>query len=190
MVLGRDFEAKCCVQFACSCSASLLFKSSMMLLILLSMLTEDVHTDLWYQCFRITNMVSQSASPIISKGRQFHIVSTSFKFIGDATLLLTPEEYLIHVGYTRGAALWCIGFEKVQEGVTILGDLVLKDKIFVYDIARQRIGWAPCNLTSSKDEFINASQLSGSSSHSGHHADNIILFRTTTTTCGKPGSRD
>ncbi|KAI4378697.1 hypothetical protein MLD38_016141 [Melastoma candidum] len=176
MVLGRDFEAKCCVQFACSCSASLLFKSSMMLLILLSML--------------ITNMVSQSASPIISKGRQFHIVSTSFKFIGDATLLLTPEEYLIHVGYTRGAALWCIGFEKVQEGVTILGDLVLKDKIFVYDIARQRIGWAPCNLTSSKDEFINASQLSGSSSHSGHHADNIILFRTTTTTCGKPGSRD
>ncbi|KAI4364235.1 hypothetical protein MLD38_020356 [Melastoma candidum] len=129
----------------------------------------------------ITNMVSQSASPIISKGRQCYLVSSSlsqifptvsFNFIGDATLSLKPEEYLIHVGYTEGAALWCIGFEKVQEGVTILGDLVLKDKIFVYDIARQRIGWAPydCSMavnvsvTSSKDEFINDGQLSGSSS--------------------------
>lgn len=87
-------------------------------------------------------------------------------------MLLKPEEYLIHVGFTEGAALWCIGFEKAQEGVSILGDLVLKDKIFVYDLARQRIGWAPydCSMsvnvsvTSGKDEFINAGQLSTSSS--------------------------
>lgn len=67
--------------------------------------------------------------------------------------------------------MWCIGFQKAPEEQTILGgqtlsfkswwlphllvpnsvyiyvlfcfaDLVLKDKVFVYDIARQRIGWA------------------------------------------------
>ncbi|KAI4371339.1 hypothetical protein MLD38_019586 [Melastoma candidum] len=129
----------------------------------------------------ITSMVSQSASPIISRGKQCFLVSkslpeifptVSFNFDGGAILSLKPEEYLIHVGYTQGSALWCIGFEKVQEGVTILGDLVLKDKIFVYDIARQRIGWAPydCSMavnvsvTSSKDEFINAGRLRVSSS--------------------------
>lgn len=67
--------------------------------------------------------------------------------------------------------MWCIGFQKAPEEQTILGgqtlsfkngclpnsscfnsvyisvlfcfaDLVLKDKVFVYDLARQRIGWA------------------------------------------------
>ncbi|XP_048127471.1 aspartic proteinase 36 isoform X2 [Rhodamnia argentea] len=126
----------------------------------------------------LTATVSQTVTPIISKGRQCFLVSSSlsetfplvsFNFLGGATMLLKPEEYLIH----EGAALWCIGFEKAQEGVSILGDLVLKDKIFVYDLARQRIGWAPydCSMsvnvsvTSGKDEFINAGQLSmGSSS--------------------------
>ncbi|OIW20397.1 hypothetical protein TanjilG_10573 [Lupinus angustifolius] len=68
--------------------------------------------------------------------------------------------------------MWCIGFQKVQEGVTILGDLVLKDKILVYDLARQRIGWADydCSLsvnvsvTTSKDEYINAGQVRSFSS--------------------------
>lgn len=82
--------------------------------------------------------------------------------------------------------------------VSSLADLVLKDKIFVYDLAHQRIGWAnyDCkfnyesvffkfpsaplsyfenfsfsgslsvnvSVTSSKDEYINAGQLSESSS--------------------------
>ncbi|KAL3754053.1 hypothetical protein ACJRO7_001316 [Eucalyptus globulus] len=129
----------------------------------------------------VTAFVSQTVTPIISKGRQCFLVSSSLSatfplvslnFLGGATMLLKPEEYLIHVGFTEGAALWCIGFEKAQEGVSILGDLVLKDKIFVYDLARQRIGWAPydCSMsvnvsvTSGKDEFINAGQLSTSSS--------------------------
>ncbi|XP_030453784.1 aspartic proteinase 36 isoform X2 [Syzygium oleosum] len=124
----------------------------------------------------ITATVSQTVTPIISKGRQCFLVSSrlsetfppvSLNFLGGATMLLKPEEYLIN----EGAALWCIGFEKAQEGVSILGDLVLKDKIFVYDLARQRIGWAPydCSMsvnvsvTSGKDEFINAGQLSMSS---------------------------
>ncbi|KAG4383736.1 hypothetical protein GLYMA_13G148100v4 [Glycine max] len=89
----------------------------------------------------------------------------------------TTLAYLIQEAYdplvtADGAEMWCIGFQKFQEGASILGDLVLKDKIVVYDIAQQRIGWAnyDCSLsvnvsvTTSKDEYINAGQLHVSSS--------------------------
>lgn len=130
----------------------------------------------------ITAAVLQSVTPLLSKGNQCYLVSSSINdifppvslnFAGGASLVLRPEDYLMHMGFTDGAAMWCIGFQKVQSrGITILGDLVLKDKIFVYDLARQRIGWAnyDCSLsvnvsvTSSKDEFINAGQLSMSGS--------------------------
>ncbi|KAF3441762.1 hypothetical protein FNV43_RR15677 [Rhamnella rubrinervis] len=129
----------------------------------------------------ITDTVSHSVTPTISKGNQCYLVSTSISdifppvslnFAGGASMALKPEEYLVHLGFLEGAALWCIGFQKVQGGVTILGDLVLKDKIVVYDLAHQRIGWAnyDCSLsvnvslTSGKDEYINAGHLSASSS--------------------------
>ncbi|KAL6145681.1 hypothetical protein ACLB2K_056366 [Fragaria x ananassa] len=129
----------------------------------------------------ITSVVSQSVTPLISKGNQCYLVSNSLaevfppvslNFAAGASMVLRPEEYLLHNGFVDGAAMWCIGFQKVQGGVTILGDLVLKDKIVVYDLARQRLGWAnyDCSLsvnvsvTSSKDEFINAGQLSESNS--------------------------
>ncbi|KAG6744138.1 hypothetical protein POTOM_052848 [Populus tomentosa] len=132
-------------------------------------------------------IVSPSVTPIISERNQCYLVSTSvsqmfplasFNFAGGASMVLKPEDYLIPFGPSQGgSAMWCIGFQKVQ-GVTILGDLVLKDKIFVYDLVRQRIGWAnyDCSLsvnvsvTSSKD-FINAGQLSVSSS-----SRDIMLF--------------
>ncbi|XP_028123144.1 aspartic proteinase-like protein 2 isoform X1 [Camellia sinensis] len=88
-------------------------------------------------------------------------------------MVLRPVDYLVHDGLVDGAAMWCIGFQKTQDQlVTILGDLVLKDKIFVYDLAHQRLGWADfdCSLsvnvsiTASKDEFVNPGQLSVSGS--------------------------
>uniref|UniRef100_A0A7C9ADQ8 Peptidase A1 domain-containing protein n=1 Tax=Opuntia streptacantha TaxID=393608 RepID=A0A7C9ADQ8_OPUST len=131
----------------------------------------------------ITAAVSQSARPISYKGNQCYLVSASvseifppvsLNFAGGASMVLRPEEYLVHIDVILdGAPLWCMGFQKAQDqGVTILGDLVLKDKIFVYDLARQRLGWAnyDCSLsvnvsvTFGKDEFINAGQLSVSSS--------------------------
>lgn len=137
----------------------------------------------------ITTAVSQSASPVISKGNQCYMVPTSINeifppvslnFAGSASMVLRPQDYLIHYGVFDGAPLWCIGFQKVQDqGVSILGDLVLKDKIVVYDLARQRIGWAnyDCSLsvnvsiTSGKDEYVNAGQLVSSSSRN-------MLFKT------------
>ncbi|PHU03779.1 hypothetical protein BC332_29030 [Capsicum chinense] len=44
--------------------------------------------------------------------------------------------------------VWCMAFQKIPgQGLTILGDIVLKDKIVVYDLARQRIGWASYNCS-------------------------------------------
>ncbi|XP_022767217.1 aspartic proteinase-like protein 2 isoform X2 [Durio zibethinus] len=128
----------------------------------------------------ITAAVSPSVTPTISKGNPCYLVPTSvneifplvsLNFAAGASMMLKPEEYLIRSGFYNGATMWCIGFQKVQTGITILGDLVLKDKIFVYDLARQRIGWAnyDCSLsvnvsiTSSKD-FINEGQVSVSNS--------------------------
>ncbi|XP_011094460.1 aspartic proteinase-like protein 2 isoform X1 [Sesamum indicum] len=148
----------------------------------------------------ITAAVSPSVRPIISRGNQCYLVPTSvieifppvaLNFAGGASMILRPIDYLIRTGFLDGAAMWCMGFIKVQnQGTTILGDLVLKDKIFVYDLAHQRIGWADydCSLsvnvsiTSSKDEFMNAGQLSVSSSLSTGavfkimHKSNIVLM--------------
>ncbi|KAK4432502.1 Aspartic proteinase-like protein 2 [Sesamum alatum] len=131
----------------------------------------------------ITAAVSSSVRLITSKESQCYLVSASvsetfpavsFNFAGGASMVLRPIDYLVHMGYLDGAATWCIGFLKVQdEGTTILGDLVLKDKIFVYDLAHQRIGWADYDCSSSVNvsitsgkEFVNAGQLSVSRSSS------------------------
>ncbi|KAL3532015.1 hypothetical protein ACH5RR_005536 [Cinchona calisaya] len=131
----------------------------------------------------ITVAVSASAKPVLSRGSQCYLAFTSISeifppvslnFAGGASMILRPVDYLVHLGFVDGAAMWCIGFSRVEQGVSILGDLVLKDKIFVYDLAHQRIGWADydCSLsvnvsiTSGKDEFVNAGQLSVSSSSS------------------------
>ncbi|XP_058771197.1 aspartic proteinase 36-like isoform X2 [Vicia villosa] len=134
----------------------------------------------------VNTAVSRFATPFISKGSQCYLVltsidtyfpSVSLNFAGGASMDLKPSQYLLHNGFQDGAAMWCIGFQKVQEGVTILGDLVLKDKIVVYDLARQQIGWTnyDCSMsvnvsvTTTKDEYINARsrQTSDSSSKIG-----------------------
>ncbi|XP_044482772.1 aspartic proteinase 36-like [Mangifera indica] len=141
----------------------------------LAYLTEDAYDPL---VNAIASSVSQSVRSILSKGNQCFIVTTSitgifpqvsFNFAGGASLVLNPQDYLIQQNSVGGAAVWCMGFQKIQ-GQTILGDLVLKDKIFVYDLAGQRIGWASYDCSTSvnvstaintgRSEYINAGQLS------------------------------
>uniref|UniRef100_A0A0R0EYL8 Peptidase A1 domain-containing protein n=1 Tax=Glycine max TaxID=3847 RepID=A0A0R0EYL8_SOYBN len=78
----------------------------------------------------ITAAVSQFSKPIISKGNQCYLVSNSvgdifpqvsLNFMGGASMVLNPEHYLMHYGFLDGAAMWCIGFQKVEQGFTILG---------------------------------------------------------------------
>ncbi|XP_043702450.1 aspartic proteinase 36-like [Telopea speciosissima] len=130
----------------------------------------------------ISNTVSQSVRRLYSKGTPCYLISSSVEeifpvvtlnFEGGATMVLRPVEYLVQEGYVDGTELWCIGFQRVSDiSMTILGDLALRDKIFVYDLVNQRIGWTDydCSLsvnvseTSGKGEFVNAGQLSVSSS--------------------------
>ncbi|KAL5709684.1 hypothetical protein ACHQM5_020344 [Ranunculus cassubicifolius] len=132
----------------------------------------------------LTAAVTQPIQSIQSKGNMCFLSltdvnnifpSVSFNFVGGASIGVRPDEYLIHQGYVDGAALWCLGFQTISGGViNILGDLVLKDKIVVYDLARQRIGWADYDCSQSvnvsmaspaggRDEYINAGRYSASS---------------------------
>ncbi|KAM7468321.1 hypothetical protein LguiB_015883 [Lonicera macranthoides] len=143
----------------------------------------------------ITAAVSQSATPYTLKGYQCYIVSTSmtemfppvtFNFARGASMILKPVDYLVQMGFVDGSPLWCIGFQKALDGITIVGDLILKDKIFVYDLEHQRIGWAdydcssPVNvsITSSKDESVDAGELSVSGS-----SKNVFLEVVPSSTC-------
>ncbi|KAL5543702.1 hypothetical protein UlMin_007486 [Ulmus minor] len=68
-----------------------------------------------------------------------------FHFDGGGSMVLEPKEYLFQQKFTNGVDTiegWCIGFQMIEGlDITILGDLVLKDKLVVYDLDSQRIGW-------------------------------------------------
>ncbi|KAG9150100.1 hypothetical protein Leryth_009682 [Lithospermum erythrorhizon] len=130
----------------------------------------------------VTAAVSRSAKPKLMFENQCYLVgssiseifpSISLNFAGDALLRLRPSDYLVPRGASDDAAVWCLGLVRSQDSQNnILGDIVLKDKIVVYDLAHQRIGWADYNcslpvnvsITSNKDEFIKSGHLRMSSS--------------------------
>nr|CAD1841773.1 unnamed protein product [Ananas comosus var. bracteatus] len=130
----------------------------------------------------ITSSLSSSVHSFIVKGNQCFLTSNSvdssfptvsLNFMGGATLLLKPEDYLLQQGSVDNSIIWCIGWQKNQgQEITILGDLVLKDKIFVYDLANQRVGWVDydCSMSvnvttsSGKNQYLNAGQLDVSAS--------------------------
>ncbi|KAK2448883.1 aspartic proteinase [Trifolium repens] len=102
------------------------------------------------QCFLTTNSITDFFPQV------------SLNFAGGASMDLRPQDYLIQHNPINGGAVWCIGFQKIKgQGVTILGDLVLKDKIVVYDLDGQRIGWADydCSLP------VNVSAAIGNGRH-------------------------
>ncbi|KAL8210435.1 hypothetical protein R6Q57_004872 [Mikania cordata] len=130
----------------------------------------------------ITQSVSQSVQPLISKGNRCYLITSSvsdvfptvsLNFEGGASMHLRPQDYLLQQNSVNGAQVWCIGFQTISnQGITILGDLVLKDKIIVYDLGHQRIGWSDYDCSSSvnvsatssggKSEVVNAGQIGSS----------------------------
>ncbi|CAL1410005.1 unnamed protein product [Linum trigynum] len=123
----------------------------------------------------VNNAVSKFGTPRIYYGFQCYAISSrlfppvSLNFAGGVSLGLKPEEYLF---LSNDGSMWCVGFQKVP-GQTILGDLVLKDKIFVYDLVQQRIGWVKYDCSSSvnisvpSDDFFYQKQSSSGSSSRG-----------------------
>jgi hypothetical protein len=106
---------------------------------------------------QVANAVSQYGRPITYESYQcFEITAgdvdvfpqVSLSFAGGASMVLGPRAYL-QIFSSSGSSIWCIGFQRMSHRrITILGDLVLKDKVVVYDLVRQRIGWAEydCSL--------------------------------------------
>ncbi|KAM0894967.1 hypothetical protein ACQ4PT_024128 [Festuca glaucescens] len=106
----------------------------------------------------ITAAVSPSVQSVVNKGSQCFVTTSSVDssfptatliFEGGVAMNVKPENYLLQQGSSGDNVFWCIGWQRSQ-GITILGDLVLKDKIFVYDLANMRMGWADydCKLRS------------------------------------------
>ncbi|KAI4383769.1 hypothetical protein MLD38_009571 [Melastoma candidum] len=107
----------------------------------------------------ITTTVTPNVRELVHEETQCYLVSSnindifplvSLNFAGGAAMILSPQDYLVLQNSFDGNALWCIGFQMRRgQEISILGDLILKDKIFVYDLAGQRLGWTSYDCSSS-----------------------------------------
>ncbi|RZC90869.1 hypothetical protein C5167_028701 [Papaver somniferum] len=61
-----------------------------------------------------------------------------------------------------GSVLWCIGVHKIHDGMFVLGDLVLKDRIVIYNLGHQRVRWIDYDCS-----FVNFSSVPTSNSSPG-----------------------
>ncbi|KAI5012946.1 aspartic proteinase 36-like [Hordeum vulgare subsp. vulgare] len=84
-----------------------------------------------------------------------------FHFENDLGLNVYPHDYF----FQNGDNLYCVGFQngglqsKDGKDMVLLGDLVLSNKVVVYDLENQVVGWADYNCSSSmkvKDEKTGA----------------------------------
>ncbi|KAI6669916.1 hypothetical protein NL676_004801 [Syzygium grande] len=103
--------------------------------------------------------VAATAQTYPSQGNYCYLITSSvtdvfpqvsLNFEGGASMVLSAQDYMLQQQSGGGTEIWCIGFSKVPgQDITILGDLVLQNKIIVYDLAGQRIGWTnyDCSLS-------------------------------------------
>lgn len=108
----------------------------------------------------------------------------TFHFEGSLTLMVYPHEYLFKISDEE----WCIGWQssgmQTKDGkeITLLGDIVLSNKLVVYDLENQTIGWTEHNCSSSikvRDEKSRNSYTVGAhdiSSSSILSRGNVISF--------------
>ncbi|KAG6730964.1 hypothetical protein I3842_01G105900 [Carya illinoinensis] len=74
----------------------------------------------------------------------------TFYFENSLSLKVYPREYLFPY-----EGLWCIGWQnsgmqsRDSMNLTLLGDLVLSNKLVLYDLENQAIGWTEYNCSSS-----------------------------------------
>ncbi|KAI3417265.1 Peptidase A1 domain-containing protein, partial [Psidium guajava] len=123
--------------------------------------------------------VSQTAHMLTNEGNHCFFTTSnvvdifpqvSFNFDGGASMILSPQEYLVQQNSFDGSTVWCMGFSKAQgQARTILGDLVLKNKIVVYDLAGQRLGWTnyDCSLPVNVSTATVTSKGQGEYFHAG-----------------------
>ncbi|TQD96765.1 hypothetical protein C1H46_017658 [Malus baccata] len=147
----------------------------------LAFFVEEAYEPLVHAITSASNFVSL----IISGESQCYLIYTSLgksfpsvtlNFAARASMTLKPQDYLLYSGSHVGAAMWCLGFKKAHgasRGLTVLGDLILRDKIVVYDLARQQLGWANYNCASPVN-FSTAFHPAHRSGSSGSSRDTLI----------------
>ncbi|XP_022761687.1 aspartic proteinase-like protein 2 isoform X2 [Durio zibethinus] len=97
---------------------------------------QTVHDD--YTCFQYSESLDET------------FPNVTFHFENSVILKVYPHEYLFPFN-----GLWCIGWQnsgmqsRDQKNITLLGDLVLSNKLVVYDLENQTIGWTEYNCSSS-----------------------------------------
>ncbi|CAA0316391.1 unnamed protein product [Arabidopsis thaliana] len=92
-----------------------------------------------FQCFSFSTNVDEAFPPV------------SFEFEDSVKLTVYPHDYL----FTLEEELYCFGWQAgglttdERSEVILLGDLVLSNKLVVYDLDNEVIGWADHNCSSS-----------------------------------------
>ncbi|CAL1404328.1 unnamed protein product [Linum trigynum] len=113
---------------------------------------QTVHDE--YTCFQYSGSVDDA------------FPNVTFHFENSLLLRVYPHEYLFPFeGY------WCLGWQnsglqsRDRRNMTLLGDLVLSNKLVLYDLENQAIGWTEYNCSSTitvKDEKTGTVHLVGS----------------------------
>ncbi|PON37795.1 Aspartic peptidase [Parasponia andersonii] len=107
-----------------------------------------------YTCFQYSESVDDAFPPV------------TFYFENSLSLKVYPREYLFPF-----EGMWCIGWQNSgmqssdRKNLTLLGDLVLSNKLVFYDLENQVIGWTEYNCSSNikvKDEKTGTVHLVGS----------------------------
>ncbi|KAG6427628.1 hypothetical protein SASPL_111874 [Salvia splendens] len=98
-----------------------------------------------FKCFWFTANID-AAFPVVT-----------FQFENSLSLQVYPHNYLFEVRDTEYCIGWQVSGMQSKDGqeLTLLGDIALSDKLVVYDLDNQTIGWAQYNCSSSikvKDE--------------------------------------
>ncbi|KAL3749766.1 hypothetical protein ACJRO7_010827 [Eucalyptus globulus] len=126
----------------------------------------DLHTvEEQFSCFKFVGSVD-NGFPVVK-----------FHFDGSLALAVYPHDYL----FRYHDDTWCVGFMSAEmqsedgKDITLLGDLVFSNKLVLYDLENQTIGWADYNCSSHitvKDEKSGATYSVGAhniGSNSSHH---------------------
>ncbi|VVA90128.1 unnamed protein product [Arabis nemorensis] len=107
-----------------------------------------------YKCFQYSGRVDEG------------FPNVTFHFENSVFLRVYPHDYLFPY-----EGMWCIGWQnsgmqsRDRRNMTLLGDLVLSNKLVLYDLENQVIGWTEYNCSSSikvKDEGTGTVHLVGS----------------------------
>ncbi|KAG8077749.1 hypothetical protein GUJ93_ZPchr0007g4679 [Zizania palustris] len=82
-------------------------------------------------CYDLRGTPAASAPPIV------------LHFAGGAEMALPPENYLLPVDVGKRLTYYCLGLEAADDGLSVLGKVQQQGFRVVFDVERERIGFAP-----------------------------------------------